>query len=229
MSWQYDGTRMLRPLGDALWVTLTDAWSDGARRWVIGGNSHTHPGRFTVYATVDGEDMSLTVSIDAVADASPEARIWLDGYLCGYEPDPYDFAPDPPERTDEDDRLWLEYTQLHYRQGWTPTVIPSLPIVSPTALSLADPPAWTFRYARWWVLQDGNWVVAEPQPAHITATNAEDFGWSWPGSSCDIAEEHDPELTEMVVDVLGDGTALETFYCAVCHEISSVSKVRQDE
>jgi hypothetical protein len=221
MGWDYDGSRLHRPLGNALWVTLSDAWSDEKRRWVIGGNSHTHPGRFTVYADVDGEELSLTVSIDAVVDASTEARIWLDGYMCGYEPDPYEFAPNKPERSDEDDRLWLAYTEAFYRNGSDQMVIAPLPLVSPIALSFSDPAAWTFRYARWWVLQDGAWVVAEPQPAHITADTAADLGWSWPGSPCDLAEEHD---SEVATNGLGDGVVLETFYCPRCHLIESVDE-----
>ena len=231
MGWEYDGSRLHRPLGDALWVTLSDAWSDVVpkRRWVIGGNSHTNRGRFTVYANVDGEEMSLTVDVSAVVDASPEARIWLDGYMCGYEPDPYDSAPNKPERSDEDHRLWLEYTEAFYRDGSDSMVIAPLPIVSPTAMSLSDPPAWTFRYARWWLLRKGAWVVADPQPAHITAEAAADLGWSWPGSTCDIAEEHDPEMYEAAEDALADGTALQTEYCSICHEISSVEEVRPDD
>jgi hypothetical protein len=215
-------------LGDALWVTLTDAWSNATpkRRWVIGGNSHTHPGRFTVYANVDGEAMSLTVDLNAVADASPEARIWLDGYMCGHEPDPYDFAPNKPERSDEDERLWLAFTEMFYRNGSDHMMVASLPLVSPTVLSFMDPPAWTFRCARWWVLQEGAWVAADPQPAHITAASDDGVGWSWPGSPCDLAEEHD---SEMVTDDLGDGVVLQTFYCTTCHLIDSVDHSTADD
>ncbi len=63
-----------------LWVQLR--CREG--RWLIHYNPHTPPGRFAV---VDAQDNPVYVSKGDVVASSPEAAIWIDGYLRGSEPE----------------------------------------------------------------------------------------------------------------------------------------------
>ena len=78
-----------------------------AKRDFVWGNAHTFPGRMEAYCPHQQRDFS--VSKDEVVDASPEARLWMDGFLRGHE-------PEPPE--DEDLLpVWLRSIKTFHRTG----------------------------------------------------------------------------------------------------------------
>jgi hypothetical protein len=52
----------------------------------VWGNAHTFPGRMEAYCPHQRRDFS--VSKNEVTDASPEAGLWMDGFLRGHEPEP---------------------------------------------------------------------------------------------------------------------------------------------
>lgn len=49
------------------------------------GNPHTFPGRIEVWHQ-DG--YSFSISKSDISEMSDEAAVWLDGFLCGAEPNP---------------------------------------------------------------------------------------------------------------------------------------------
>jgi hypothetical protein len=226
MGWDYDGSWGHRPAVDALWVTLgeSNGSSDPERRWLITGNSHTFRGRFSVRTQIDDEWHYRTIDISDVLDVSPEARIWLDGFLNGYESELYDVAPNAPEISDEDERLWGVFTERLYRSGTSWWGTQNRPPLSPFVLGLSDPTPWCFSIGRWWVVEGSAWVVSDPQPEYITASS--DVSDVWPGSPCETSEEGCD--MEFAYDVISPDVTLETWYCTVCHNISSVEESKRD-
>src|SRR5258708_24230173 len=78
-----------------LWVVLFDD-----TKGILVGNPHTYPGRFNVWSMQDNE--AITCSLEDIREASPEARLWLEGYLAGNEPSPYLFFGDRAEELADD-------------------------------------------------------------------------------------------------------------------------------
>lgn len=49
------------------------------------GNAHTHVGRMQCYCTE--QNLYICASLDEMEQLSEKAKIWIDGFLCGNEPD----------------------------------------------------------------------------------------------------------------------------------------------
>jgi len=94
-----------------LWVTRHDG-----ERGVLHGNPHTFPGRFSVLWESTGQ--THVTSLSDLADMSPQSKVWLAGFLCGNEPEPFEVLglDSDAELTDQDYELWRR--QLHeFRQS----------------------------------------------------------------------------------------------------------------
>lgn len=77
-------------------------------RGVLVGNPHTHPGRFLVLWESVGK--SYATSLSDLAEMSAESRAWLDGFLCGNEPNVFEALglDDDAEPTEEQYEVWRE-------------------------------------------------------------------------------------------------------------------------
>jgi hypothetical protein len=86
-----------------LWIQTSGC----AGRDFIWGNPHTFPGRMEAYCPHQRRDFS--VSKREVTDASPEARLWMDGFLRGHEPD----APEDEDLLP----VWLNSIKIFHLMG----------------------------------------------------------------------------------------------------------------
>lgn len=69
-------------IDEQLWIVRKSA----SERGFIEGSCHTFPGRFSVWFPSDGR--SVCVSKFEVAESSPEADRWIEGFLHGCVPPP---------------------------------------------------------------------------------------------------------------------------------------------
>jgi hypothetical protein len=190
-----------------LWVRLAPGWTpDPGLRWYIAGSSLTHRGHFHVCRETGYQHR--TVNVGDVTETSPEAAIWINGFLHGQLPKPEEFLG----RDDalilaedaEDERRWRDWNRRFLARGFEPSRLGPLPPRDPRLSDLGVPLAWCYvgdRYRTW---VDGDWRLAEPQPE-----TPDESGWFWPGSECETAGAH-----ELCDD--GDLT-----YCERCHLVEA--------
>jgi len=192
---------------DRVWVRLKPEWTpDSSIQWRIFGNAHTHRGHFHVCAV--GVDLHRTVNATDVADASPEAKLWLAGFLCGQEADLYEFMGSSAELFDAVDEgdltRWRDWNARFRVRGST-VPLTGLPPAAGELDALSEPQPWTHIAGRYWVCTNGAWAVAQPQPACPDDV----VGWAWPDSVCASRGHHS-------VEEIGTVTI-----CADCHHVST--------
>jgi hypothetical protein len=130
-------------------------------------------------------DLKPTVHPGDIAGASPEARLWLDGFLCGQEAGLFEFLGSSVElldMADDDDDVvrWKAWNAGFRRRGWAPR-LQTMPSADPALDELPVPQPWVYVGGRFWVWQAGAWVVEDPQPA---GADADSPGWARPGGIC---------------------------------------------
>jgi hypothetical protein len=188
-----------------LWVDLNRVGSDPTPRWLVAGNAHTHPGRFHV-CSVEG-DLHREASLTDVMEASPLARMWLDGFLHGQEPDFADFmgADDAliEHADDADYDRWLAHTAQFRLRG--EGVVNKMPPADAALSDLGHPAPWCFAAGQFRTWNGVEWATAEPQPDSNASTPA-----FWPGSVCARLGKH---------SLVG---ANNFDYCERCHNISAL-------
>ena len=194
---------------DRIWVRLKSRWTpDPNIRWRIDGNAHTHRGHFWVSAL--DETVTRTVNATDVVDASPEARLWLDGFLRGQEATLFEFmgsSEDLLARADAEDLARWQDWNTRFRATGSAPGLNHLP-ASVDALGLiADPQPWCYVAARYWVWGDGAWVVATPQPDEVEPV----LGWAWPNTICASRGHHS------LADAYGPISV-----CEDCHEVTAI-------
>ena len=88
---------------DELWVIARNG-----ERGLLVGNPHTHPGRFLVLWESTGQAYSTSMS--DLAEMSVESRAWLEGFMCGNEPDVFEALglDDEVEPSDEQYEVWRQ-------------------------------------------------------------------------------------------------------------------------
>ena len=150
---------------ERIWVRLgPQRTPDPDLRWLIEGSAHTHRGHLHVSAQ-DGS-LAATVHPGDITDASPEARLWIDGFLRGQEAGLFEFlgrSLDLYDNHDDGDvARWLAWNQRFRRHGWAPPLWP-VPAADPALNGLSGPQPWSYSGGRFWVWRDA-WVVADPQP-----------------------------------------------------------------
>ncbi|MGH2888902.1 MAG: hypothetical protein ACRDNJ_04655, partial [Solirubrobacteraceae bacterium] len=91
-----------------LWVTLRE---NGQAAFLAGG-AHTHPGLFRIHEV--GQVTSRPCSLHELAEMSPDAAVWLSGYLHGAVPR----GPDPED--EHAIREWTEKREVFLRSGAWP-------------------------------------------------------------------------------------------------------------
>jgi hypothetical protein len=168
---------------ERVWVTLKpELTPDPDLRWSIEGSAHTHRGHLHVSAR--GGSLQATVHPGDIATASPEARLWIDGFLCGQEAGLFEFLGRSLEQYDnhDDDDIarWLAWNERFRRRGWAPPLWP-MPAADPVLDDLSGPQPWAYAGGRFWVWQDSAWIVADPQPQDPAPDNP---GQAWPGTMC---------------------------------------------
>jgi hypothetical protein len=178
-------------------------------KWRIDGSAHTHRGHFHVCAI--GEDQHRSVNVSDVVEASPEARIWLAGFLHGQEPEFFEFMGRSEELDDAADEAdyerWSDWNDRFRALGYAPSSLGELP---PPILELdhvVDPMPWAFVGGLYRVWHDGAWQVAAPQPT-LTRSGAKE-GWTWPGTPCEERGHHSLEQLDKIM------------LCEDCHEVSA--------
>lgn len=191
---------------DRLWVRLKPGWSpESEQRWRIDGNAHTHRGHFHVCAI--GLDLHRSVNLGDVAEVSPEARIWLDGFLCGQEAGQFEFMGRSDELLDGmdagDEARWRAWNK-RFRATGIAAALPTLPAEAAELDGLDEPQPWTYIAGRYWVWSCGRWAAAEHQPA----PELDPPGWAWPGTTCAARRHH-------ALSLLGPVTV-----CDDCHEVT---------
>ena len=168
---------------DRIWVRLRpERTPDPDLRWSIEGSAHTHRGHLHVSAR-DGS-LLATVHPGDITDASPEAWLWIDGFLRGQEAGLFEFLGRSVDLLDNHDdgdiARWRAWNQRFRRHGWAPPLWP-VPAADPELRELSDPQPWAYSGDRFWVWQDGAWVVADPQPQD---PHPDTPGQAWPGTRC---------------------------------------------
>ena len=192
---------------DRFWVRLGGGWTpDPDLRWRINGNGHTHRGHFHVCAI--GQDLHRTVNMGDVVETSPDAGVWLAGFLSGQEVDLFEFMGSSDELCDAADEAdfvrWQRWNEEFRRLGYSPSPVRPVPPAAVELRALVDPLAWTYVADLYRVWRDGAWVVAEPQPV----PTADRRGWTWPNTRCASRGHHSLEQ-------IGSVTV-----CEDCHQVS---------
>jgi hypothetical protein len=176
-------------------------------KWRIDGSAHTHRGHFHVCAI--GEDRHRSVNMSHVVEASPDALIWLAGFLHGQEPEFFEFmvrSDELDEAADEADYdRWRDWNDRFRKLGYPPSELNELPRPIPELDYVVDPVPWTFVGGCYRIWQHGAWQVATPQPA-LNAVGRE--GWAWPGTLCEERGRHCLEQLDRIS------------LCEDCHEVS---------
>jgi hypothetical protein len=90
-------------IDERLWIHV--AGCDGCD--YLWGNAHTYPGRMEAYCPHKRRDFA--VSKYQVTDASPEARMWIEGFLRGNEP--------PPPQAEDMRPAWRSLIKVFHRSG----------------------------------------------------------------------------------------------------------------
>jgi hypothetical protein len=168
---------------ERIWVTLKpELTPDPALRWSIEGSARTHRGHLHVSAR-DGS-LLATVHPGDIAEASPEAWLWIDGFLRGQEAGLFEFLGRSlglyDNHDDGDSARWVAWNERFRRRGWAPPLWP-VPAADPALDELDGAQPWAYSGGRFWVWQDGAWLVADPQPPDPDPDNP---GRAWPGTSC---------------------------------------------
>jgi hypothetical protein len=146
-----------------LWIEVEGF--DG--RCYLLGNSHTHQGR--MLAWIEHLGVVASVSKYEITDSSESARLWVEGFLHGNEPDPATFlgidevavgllADDDPAT-----RRWRTALSEFHRSGTMPALVPVPTIPFPDDAGLKPVP-WTWAGGQVWNWKDRSWMVADPQP-----------------------------------------------------------------
>jgi hypothetical protein len=160
-------------------------------------------------------DLRMTVHAGDIADASPEARLWIDGFLRGQEAGLLEFLGCSPELYDshdeEDINRWMAWNDRFRRRGCAPP-LHAMPQPDPVLDAVAAPRPWTYVAGRFWVWQDGAWTEADPQPEDAGPGNP---GQVWPGTICGQRGYH-----ELAV-CYGSATI-----CEDCHLVSGGTRPR---
>jgi hypothetical protein len=168
---------------ERIWVRLRpERTPDPDLRWSIEGSAHTHRGHLHVSARAGS--LLATVHPGDIADASPEAWLWIDGFLRGQEAGLFEFLGRSLDLLDNHDdgdiARWLAWNQRFRRHGWAPPLWP-VPAADPVLSELSGRQPWAYSAGRFWVWEDGAWVVADPQPQD---PDPDIPGQAWPGTRC---------------------------------------------
>jgi hypothetical protein len=153
-----------------LWVTLSGAKGTafpgrGGQRAYLTYNPHTFLG--LIGAWFPGLRMFLRVAKRDIAELSPEAEVWMAGFLAGNEPEPQEmFGPGITEAADDDPRVqrWRQALAEFRRTGWWPHAswVDVVPFPPGTHLPQF---VWVRRGDEIWAWDGTCWAKANPQPA----------------------------------------------------------------
>jgi hypothetical protein len=194
---------------DRIWVRLKPGWTPHPGiRWRIDGNAHTHRGHFYVSA-LDGT-LTRTVNATDIVDASPEAVLWLDGFLRGQEATLFEFmgsSEDLLDRVDDDDLARWQDWNKQFRETGSAPALNHLPAPVDALSVIADPRPWCYVAGRYWVWVDGVWTVATSQPDGTDRV----LGRAWPNTICASRGHHS------FADAYGP-----VLVCEDCHEVTAV-------
>jgi hypothetical protein len=183
---------------------------DPKLRWRIDGSAHTHRGHFHVCAI--GDDRHRSVNMGDVIEASPEAGLWLAGFLHGQESDFFEFigsSDELDEAADEHDYdRWRAWNERFRALGYAPSQLNEMPPPVPELDEIVEPRPWAFVAGLYRVWTDGVWRVANPQPVLGDPDATE--GWTWPGTRCETRGHHSLEDLEEVT------------MCEDCHQVSTL-------
>ena len=98
-----------------LWIKLDHC---NGEHYLI-GNCHTFPGRMNAYCKK--KETTFCVSLAEISDMSEQSRYWINGFLCGNEPEPpEELENEPPENyfNSERYRNWLSQTENFRTTGY---------------------------------------------------------------------------------------------------------------
>ena len=148
---------------ERIWVRLRpECTPDPDLRWSIEGSANTHRGHLHVSAR-DGS-LLATVHPGEITEASPEAWLWIDGFLRGQEAGLFEFLGRSLDLLDNHDdgdiARWLAWNQRFRRQGWAPPLWP-VPAADPVLSELSGRQPWAYSAGRFWVWQTapGSWRI----------------------------------------------------------------------
>jgi hypothetical protein len=144
----------------SLWIRL--AGRDAV--WLIDGNPHTHQGRMRAVDPETGD--TIFFSLSEVIDASDVARAWIDGFLAGSEPSATSMFGVGILDDDEGPRWgrWRAAIADYRRTGEWPHEPWAHLLPLPDGADV-PPHVWTVRGDEVWRWIDGEWTLADPQPA----------------------------------------------------------------
>lgn len=171
---------------ERLWVRMDAAHArphPASTLWMIMGSCHTHRGHFQVVA--EGTDDWRSVNLPDIAEASDAAKIWLDGFLAGQEPNFDEFMADERLREDadtEDELRFDAYNADFRRTGVAPRLNPLPPLtpaLTAAVLGLGAPQPWCWAAGLYRVVAHSGWEPADPQPVGVSGNAG-----FWPGTSC---------------------------------------------
>jgi hypothetical protein len=168
---------------ERVWVTLKPEWTpEPDLRWLIEGSAHTHRGHLHVSA--NGGTLRVTVHPGDISGGSPEAWLWIDGFLRGQEAGLFEFLGGSVELLDDHDEddiaRWRAWNERFRRHGWAPYLQP-VPTADPILDELPGPQPWAYSGDRYWTWQQGAWALADPQPPD---PDPERPGCGWYGTLC---------------------------------------------
>jgi hypothetical protein len=153
-------------------------------RWPIEGNAHTHRGHFHVSARDGG--LSRTVNAADVVDASPEARLWLDGFLRGQEATLFEFmgsSEDLLDRVDDDDLARWQTWNARFRTNGSAPGLNHLPPPVEALGRIDNPAPWCHVAGRYWIWrepEDRRISCAIPTLLATTGTSTPTSPWRFP-------------------------------------------------
>ena len=109
----------------ALWIRCRR--TDG-RDYLVERNPHTFPGRMGAFCPHSEEHPDYNVSIGEAQECSPEARLWMRGFVAGNEPDaPLDSCGYELDESDPKVQAWDEARQGYLESGYWPQEAPRRP------------------------------------------------------------------------------------------------------
>jgi hypothetical protein len=79
------------------------------------GNPHTFPGR--IYGWCGIKKRSFFFSKSEIEEASPEAIIWIEGFLAGNEPEPPKNSEGEVDFESHEYKLWLHMVEVFRQSG----------------------------------------------------------------------------------------------------------------
>jgi len=107
-----------------LWIRCSRS---GGEDYLVEGNPHTFPGRMSAFCPHLAH-LYYNVSIVEVEESSPEARLWMRGFVAGSEPDsPLDSEGYELDEADPKFEAWEAARPGYLETGYWPPEAPRRP------------------------------------------------------------------------------------------------------